>query len=119
MEKILQIIRDILALLLGRRVGGGHAGATVRSNEGVAPRSEGLVFDGEIGEGHSPAPSDANAHESEEAKDFWSSFAKGSAQETTVAASAENQACPSAYASMEWGGPTVARTHQNTPSLER
>lgn len=119
MEKILQVIRDILALLLGQRVGGGHAGAAAQSSEGVAPRSEGLVFDGEMGEGHSLTPSDANARESEETKDFWSGFAKGSAQETAVIASAENHACPSVYASMEWGGQAVSRTHQNTPSLER
>ena len=119
MEKILQVIRDILALLLGQRVGGRHAGAAAQSNEGVAPRSEGLVFDGEISESHSLSPSGSNVQGSGETKDFWSSFANGSAQETAAVASVENQACPSAYPAMEWGGPTVSQTPRNTPSLER
>lgn len=118
MEKILQLVRDILALLLGQRRSGSHASAPVQSRDGNASRSEGLVFDGEISEGII-APSEAKTREHEETKDFWSSFANGSAQEITVVADAENQACPSAYAAMEWGSQAVTRTHQSSPSLER
>ena len=119
MEKILQIIRDILALLLGQRGGGGRVGAATRHCEGVATRSEGLVFEGEAGEGHGAASTTAGAHEREQTNDFWSSFANGTAQETAVISNAENQASTSAYTAMEWGSPAVLRTHQNTPTLER